>query len=61
MECPVLEYNAGAPTFDAYVHFMSDQGYLPLQVLEQHMIKGALTQVDILFVRKPYLDTTQAS
>ncbi len=52
MECPVLEYNVGAPNFDAYIRFMSDRGYLPVQVLEQHLIGGALTQFDILFMRK---------
>ena len=52
MECPVLEYNAGAPTFDGYIRFMSERGYVPVQVLEQHVISGALTQFDILFMRK---------
>ena len=56
MECPVLEYNEGAPTFDDYVRFMSEKGYVPLQVLEQHVIKGALTQFDILFIRKTSID-----
>ncbi len=52
MECPVLEYNAGAPRFDAYLQFMSELGFAPLQVLEQHLIKGALTQFDLLFIRE---------
>ncbi len=60
MECPVLEYNAGAPTFDRYVQFMAGKGYAPLQVLEQHLIQGALTQMDILFVRKACIDVIQA-
>lgn len=41
MECPVLEYNAGAPTFDAYIHFMLNWGYAPIQVLKQHLVNGA--------------------
>lgn len=57
MECPVLEYNAGAPSFDTYVRFMMSIGYVPLQVLEQHVIQGALTQFDIVFVRKTCMDT----
>lgn len=56
MECPVLEYNAGAPSFDDYIQFMLDRGYVPTQVLEQHLINGALTQFDILFIRKTYID-----
>lgn len=61
MECPVLEYNAGAPTFDGYVRFMSEIGYVPLQVLEQHVINGALTQFDILFIRKATVDMVAES
>ena len=61
MECPVLEYNAGAPTFDGYVRLMSEIGYVPLQVLEQHVINGALTQFDILFIRKATVDKVSES
>lgn len=52
VECPVLEYNAGAPRFDAYVQFLADLGFVPLQVLEQHLVKGVLMQFDFLFIRK---------
>lgn len=61
MECPVLEYNVGAPTFDVYIQFMLNRGYLPIQVLEQHFINGALTQFDILFVRKACIDSIYIS
>lgn len=52
MECPVMEYNEGAPHFDAYIQFMSDLSFFPLHILEQHLVNGALVQVDILFIRK---------
>jgi len=61
MECPVLEYNAGAPTFDAYMKFMLERDYVPIQVLEQHLINGALTQFDILFVSKACLKSIYTS
>ncbi len=32
-----------------------------MQVLEQHVIKGALTQFDILFIRKVCVDAIQAA
>ena len=57
MECPVLEYNAGAPTFDAYIQFMLNKGYAPIQVLEQHLVKGVLTQFDILFIRQACINS----
>ncbi|MEY4652609.1 MAG: hypothetical protein RI884_1190 [Pseudomonadota bacterium] len=56
MECPVLEYNAGAPRFDTYVQFMAELGFAPLQVLEQHLVKGVLTQFDLLFIRQGAVD-----
>jgi FkbM family methyltransferase len=52
MECPVMEYNLGAPRFDAYIQFMSDLGFVPLQALEQHLVDGALMQIDLLFLRR---------
>ena len=52
MECPVMEYNVGAPRFDAYMQALSDLGFVPLQVLEQHLVNGALMQIDLLFIRK---------
>jgi len=61
MECPILEYNSGAPTFDSYIRFMSDRGYVPIQILQQHVIEGALTQVDILFLMQDCIDTSLLS
>lgn len=52
MECPVMEYNVGAPRFDAYIQALSDFGFFPLQVLEQHLVNGSLMQIDLLFIRK---------
>lgn len=51
MECPVLEYNIGAPTFNDYIHFMKQLGYTPLQILEQHLVNGELVQFDIIFIK----------
>lgn len=56
MECPVMEYNIGAPQFDAYMQFMSGLGFVPLHILEQHLVNGALTQIDLLFIRKSTAD-----
>jgi hypothetical protein len=61
MECPVLEYNAGAPTFDAYIQFMLNRGYAPIQVLEQHLVNGVLTQFDILFIRQACINSLYTS
>ena len=52
LECPILEYNAGAPTFEMYIRYMLDLGFVPLYVLEQHVVRNSLMQVDILFIRE---------
>jgi hypothetical protein len=52
LECPVLEYNAGAPTFEMYIKYMLSLGFVPLYVLEQHVVRNSLMQVDILFIRE---------
>lgn len=52
MECPILEYNIGAPTFNDYVEFMGAIGFTPLQILEQHLVNSELVQFDIIFIKK---------
>jgi hypothetical protein len=56
MECPLLEYNINAPTIQTYISHMQGIGFLPLHILEQHIVDGALTQFDILFMRKSTQD-----
>jgi hypothetical protein len=38
-----------------------ERDYVPIQVLEQHLINGALTQFDILFVSKACLKSIYTS
>ncbi len=51
-ECPILEYNVGAPTLLDYVSYMRSEGFLPHDLFEIHSMKGVLVQIDILFMRK---------
>lgn len=56
MECPILEYNIGAPNFNDYIEFMKAIGFIPLQILEQHLVESELVQFDIIFIRKSTKD-----
>lgn len=56
MECPILEYNIGAPTFDDYIRYMKSLNFTPLQILEQHLVEGELVQFDIMFIKKSTKD-----
>lgn len=52
MEVPILRYNAGAPTTDEYVRAMSAWGFVPAGLFEVHIGRGAVIQVDMLFVSR---------
>lgn len=50
LECPILEYNINAPTFNQYIHFMRTNNYLPHAAVELHWLNGILVQMDIAFI-----------
>jgi len=45
-------YNAGAPDFIECVNFMKNKGFLPFEVVEQHVVVNYLMQIDILFLHE---------
>jgi FkbM family methyltransferase len=52
IECPIIEYNSGAPTITQYLEFFRDNGYIPVDLLEIHKNEHTLIQVDIMFMLK---------
>ena len=52
VECPIIKYNAGAPSFTDYTDFFLDNNYVPVNLFEIHRGEDILTQVDILFMRR---------
>ena len=55
LEMPFFgQYNTGVPTFLEHIQFMDSIGFIPYDILEHHVMKGFLMQVDILFIRKPH-------
>lgn len=51
LECPILRYNLGAPNIQEYLDFMTDRGFVPMDVLEVHNSEYTLLQIDIMFIR----------
>jgi FkbM family methyltransferase len=51
LECPILPYNEGAPTIDAYFAFMDDAGFTVDDVVHAHRREGRTFHADVLFVR----------
>jgi FkbM family methyltransferase len=51
LECPIVEYNEGAPTVEEYFGFMSARGFTPIEFLDRIWRNGRVVQVDVLFGR----------
>ncbi|MGZ4335744.1 MAG: FkbM family methyltransferase [Gaiellaceae bacterium] len=56
LECPILPYNAGAPTIDAYFGFMDRKGFTVLEFVDELWPDGRMRHVDVLFARVSHLD-----
>ena len=52
VECPIIEYNAGAPKMQDYLDYFKSKNFIPVEVTEVHVGEDTLLQIDILFVRK---------
>ena len=55
LECPIIEYNLGAPNFTEYVNYMKTIDYMPYEICEVHNVDKALVQIDILFLKTSIL------
>lgn len=55
MECPIVDYNQGAPSLDQYLDFMRENEFCPIAITEQHTHDHLLLQIDVLFSRKDLL------
>jgi FkbM family methyltransferase len=55
LECPILAYNIGAPSFDIYISHLKKIGFIPYQLCEVHHLNNVLVQVDILFISNTIL------
>jgi len=51
LECPLVNYNQGAPDFSTYLNFMSSKKYYPYEICEHHYSDGILIQIDVLFIK----------
>jgi len=52
LECPILEYNTGAPNIYDYISYMKNHDFIPIHIGEEHITHGALAQIDLLFLKK---------
>jgi FkbM family methyltransferase len=52
LECPIINYNIGAPSIGEYIAYMKLKRFIPMDVLEIHRSEEVLLQVDILFIHE---------
>ncbi len=50
LECPLIEYNLGAPNIQKYLTTMLDLGFVPIDVTEVHYMNDKAVQIDIAFI-----------
>ena len=49
LECPLIEYNLGAPNIQSYLSTMQDYGFVPIDITEVHYMNQMAVQIDIAF------------
>jgi FkbM family methyltransferase len=49
LECPLIEYNFGAPNIQNYLITMQNLGFRPIDVTEVHYVNNMSVQIDIAF------------
>jgi len=55
LECPIIEYNLGAPNFVKYIDYLSSINFTPYEICEVHHVDRALVQIDVLFLKTSLL------
>jgi len=56
LECPIIEYNLGAPNLNDYIKYLNSINFVPYDLCEIHKIDDVLIQIDILFIKKSKLN-----
>ncbi len=50
LECPLIEYNLGAPNIQSYLSTMHNLGFTPIDITEVHYMNNKVVQIDIAFL-----------
>jgi len=52
LECPLVDYNNGAPNIHEYLEFLKNRDFVPFELTETHIVDDILIQADLLFLRR---------
>lgn len=51
VECPIINYNSGAPNISDYLQFFRGAEFIPVDIYEIHRSEYVLLQIDIMFLK----------
>jgi FkbM family methyltransferase len=51
-ECPITNYNQGAPNISDYLTYFRNKRFIPIDIFEKHIGDNTLVQIDILFIKE---------
>lgn len=51
-ECPITNYNQGAPNISDYLTYFRNKRFIPIDIFEKHIGENTLVQIDILFIKE---------
>lgn len=57
LECPLVQFNQGAPDISQYLSAMQQLGFIPWSVVEIHLMLNVFVQVDIAFINKGFFES----
>jgi FkbM family methyltransferase len=52
IECPITNYNQGAPNISDYLTYFRNKRFIPVDIFEKHIGENTLVQIDILFIKE---------
>lgn len=57
LECPLVEFNQGAPNISQYLSEMQRLGFIPWSTVELHLMLNVFVQIDIAFINKDFFES----
>lgn len=57
LECPLVQFNRGAPDISQYLSAMQNLGFIPWSTVELHLMLNVFVQIDIAFINKKFFES----
>lgn len=57
LEMSIINYNLNAPSFQEVLNFMLDNGFIPIDLIEMHIVDDCMVQIDVGFLKRDLLNS----